>query len=131
MKDIADADYAKQYTDWHKEGRYSCRSICSTTEEGQRFVVKEIYGAMPPLRVENYWGEKMNCCNANGDCTQGRDCPIRKQRVKETNDAYIQSGGWGKVADPYAETVGSVKGLIAFIAVTAALTLLAFLVWGK
>lgn len=23
----------------------------------------------------------MNCCNEYGDCRQGRDCPIRKERV--------------------------------------------------
>jgi hypothetical protein len=61
----------------------------------------------------------MNCCNANGKCTQGRDCPIRKQKLLQ------------EIGDPYDETIGSVKGLIAFIAVTAALTLLAFFIWGK
>ena len=72
----------------------------------------------------------MNCCNANGECTQGRDCPIRKQRMKETNDAYM-SGGWGKVADPYDDVTQTFKALIAVIAVTTALTVLAFLIWGK
>jgi hypothetical protein len=24
----------------------------------------------------------MNCCNDNGDCTQGRDCPVRTRRVR-------------------------------------------------
>ena len=72
----------------------------------------------------------MNCCDANGDCTQGRDCPIRKQRTKEANDAYM-SGGWGKVTDPYDDVTQTFKALIAVIAVTTALTLLAFLVWGK
>jgi hypothetical protein len=73
----------------------------------------------------------MNCCNANGDCTQGRDCPIRKQREQEINDAYIARGRWGSVADPYDDVADTFKALIAFICVTAALTLLAFLVWGK
>ena len=73
----------------------------------------------------------MNCCNANGNCTQGRDCPIRKQRAEETNDAYINRGSWGKVADPYDDVAETFKALIAVIAVTAAVTLFAFLVWGK
>ena len=30
----------------------------------------------------------MNCCNANGQCTQGADCAIRKQKV--VNDAYYR-----------------------------------------
>ena len=25
----------------------------------------------------------MNCCNANGDCNQGRDCPVRKAAQSE------------------------------------------------
>jgi hypothetical protein len=72
----------------------------------------------------------MNCCNDFNNCTQGRDCPIRKQRAKEANDAYIQ-GGWDRVADPYDDITSTFKALIAVIAVTAALTLLAYMVWGK
>lgn len=26
-------------------------------------------------------GVNMNCCDANGNCNQGRDCPIRKERL--------------------------------------------------
>ena len=72
----------------------------------------------------------MNCCNANGQCDQGKDCPIRNQRIKETNDAYM-SGGWGKVTDPYDDVADTFKALILVIAVTASLTLLAYMVWGK
>ena len=73
----------------------------------------------------------MNCCNEyEGICTQGRDCPIRKQRMKEANEAYM-SGGWGKVADPYDDITETFKALLAVIAVTASITLLAFLIWGK
>ena len=73
----------------------------------------------------------MNCCNANGNCTQGRDCPIRKQRAQETNDAYIERERWGSVSDPYDDLADTFKALILVIAVTAAVTLFAFLVWGK
>jgi hypothetical protein len=65
-----------------------------------------------------------------GKCDQGKDCPVRKLRMKETDDAYM-SGGWGKVADPYGDVADTLKALLAFIAVTAAVTLLAFLIWGK
>jgi len=41
------------------------------------------------------------------------------------------SGGWGKVADPYDDVAETFKALLAVIAVTAALTLLAYMVWGK
>lgn len=69
-----------------------------------------------------------DCCQYK--CEQGRDCPVRKQRMEATNKAYIERE---KVADtdPYVETISTFKALIAVIAVTAAVTLLAFLVWGK
>jgi hypothetical protein len=73
----------------------------------------------------------MNCCNDFGNCTQGRDCPIRKQCMKETNDAYINGGSWGKVTDPYNDVSETFKALLAVIAVTATVTLLAFVLWGK
>jgi hypothetical protein len=64
----------------------------------------------------------MNCCNANGQCTQGADCAARK-----VNDAYIN----GKIdADPYRETLGSIKELITVIVVATAVGLLAYMVWG-
>ena len=73
----------------------------------------------------------MNCCNDFGNCDQGRDCPIRKQRAKEANDAYINRGSWGKVADPYDDITETFKALIFVIAVIATVTLLAYMVWGK
>lgn len=73
----------------------------------------------------------MNCCNDMGNCTQGRDCPVRKQRAQEANEAYMNRGGWGKVADPYDDVAETFKALLAVIAVTATVTLLAFVIWGK
>ena len=50
--------------------------------------------------------------------------------MEATNQAYIERD---RVADtdPYTDTLGSVKALIAVIAVTGAVTLLAFVLWGK
>lgn len=70
----------------------------------------------------------MSCCTYK--CEQGRDCPVRKQRIEATNRAFIERGRVSD-SDPYVETIGTVKELIAVIAVTATMTLLAFLVWGK
>ena len=68
----------------------------------------------------------MNCCD--GKCEQGRDCPVRQQRIKETNDAYIN----GKPdPDPYRETLGSFKELITVIVIATAVGLLAYVFWGK
>jgi len=72
----------------------------------------------------------MNCCNANGQCDQGKDCPIRKQRIKETNDAYIKGFLMGQ-EDPLDDIADTFKVLLAMIAVIATLTLLAYMVWGK
>jgi len=72
----------------------------------------------------------MNCCNANGHCTQGRDCPIRKQRMKETNDAYVKGFLIGQEA-PLDDIADTFKVLLAMIAVIATLTLLAYVIWGK
>ena len=70
----------------------------------------------------------MSCCEYK--CTQGRDCPVRKQRMEAINQAYIERGRVDDT-DPYLDTLGSVKELFFVIFVTAALTLLAFLIWGK
>jgi len=72
----------------------------------------------------------MNCCNANGNCDQNRDCPIRKQRTKEANDAYINRSN-GLEPDLLDDFVASIKGLIAVIVVVTGITLLAFGIWGR
>jgi hypothetical protein len=70
----------------------------------------------------------MNCCNDMGNCTQGRDCPIRKQRAKETNDAYINRGRW--VGDPLEDVAATFRGLVTWVAVVG-ITGLAFWAWVK
>jgi hypothetical protein len=69
------------------------------------------------------------CCDY-GKCTQGRDCPIRKQRTKEANDAYINRSN-GLEPDVLDDIAASIKGLIALIVVVVTITLLAFAIWGK
>ena len=69
----------------------------------------------------------MTCCDY-GKCNQGRDCPIRKQRMEAANKAYAERG---IDTDPYTDTLSTVKALLAVIAVTAAMTLLAYFIWGK
>jgi len=70
------------------------------------------------------------CCNDFGNCTQGRDCPIRKQRAQEVNDAYVKGFLMGQ-EDPLDDITETFKALLAVIAVTAIVTLLAYLIWGK
>ena len=70
------------------------------------------------------------CCNDFGNCTQGRDCPIRKKLNKELDDAYIR--GTKKVeTNLYDETVGEFKSLLALLIFIVGLVMLAFAIWGK
>ena len=68
------------------------------------------------------------CCNANGDCTQGKDCAIRKQHIKEVNDLYLKAK---QDFDPYIDTVGEFKTLMALLLVIVGLAMLSFAIWGK
>jgi hypothetical protein len=71
-----------------------------------------------------------NCCNDFGNCTQGRDCPIRKQRAEETNKAYVNRSN-GLEPDLIDDLAASVKGLIALMFVVVGLTMIAIAIWGK
>ena len=70
----------------------------------------------------------MNCCNANGQCDQGANCAVRKQRIKEVNDMYIKAK---QDSDPYVDTIGEFKTLLALLLVIVGLAMLAFAIWGK
>ncbi|CAB5222805.1 hypothetical protein UFOVP377_34 [uncultured Caudovirales phage] len=69
----------------------------------------------------------MTCCTYK--CEQGRDCPVRKQSIEAINQAYIERG---RVPDtyPYIETVGTVKALIAWLVLVAAVGII-FMAWVK
>jgi hypothetical protein len=68
-----------------------------------------------------------DCCEYRA-CIHGPNCPVRKQRIEATNKAFIERK---RVADtdPYVETVGTVKALIAVIVVVTGITLIAFSLW--
>jgi len=68
----------------------------------------------------------MNCCDGNGNCTQGADCAIRRQKV--VNDAYINGK---RDPDPYRETLDTFKDLVAVVIFVAFITLLSYVLWGK
>jgi hypothetical protein len=64
------------------------------------------------------------CCDANGNCTQGADCAIRKQKV--VNDAYAN----GKPdTNPYDDTLGTFSELVAVIILAASMGLVYFVIW--
>ncbi len=70
----------------------------------------------------------MNCCNANGQCDQGKDCPVRKQRIKEVNDAYTHGYNDAQLSDPYEDVFGTFRALVIVLAVCIAVTLI-FFIW--
>jgi len=70
----------------------------------------------------------MNCCDANGNCSQGRDCPIRKQRLKEINDAY--ANGY-KVDDPIDDLADTFKALLTMMIVVLGVWIVCLVIWGK
>ena len=72
----------------------------------------------------------MNCCNANGDCTQGRDCPVRKQRIKEINDAYANGYKDAQIDDPIDDLAHTFKGLLTVMMVVLILWIVCLLIWG-
>ena len=72
----------------------------------------------------------MNCCNANVDCTQGRDCPIRKQRIKEVNDAYANGYKDAQIDDPIDDLAHTFKGLLTVVTVVLGLWVVCLLIWG-
>ena len=72
----------------------------------------------------------MNCCNANGDCTQGRDCPVRKQRIKDVNDAYIKGYMMGQ-EDPLDDLADTFKALLTVVTVVLCVWVVCLLLWGK
>jgi len=70
----------------------------------------------------------VTCCTYK--CEQGRDCPVRKQRIKETNDAYINYQPRVSDPDPAEEVFSSVKALIAWMALTVCVVMVALAFWG-
>lgn len=73
------------------------------------------------------------CLNGkcNGDCDQGRNCPVRQQRIKEINDAYTNGYNDAQLDDPYTDTIGTFKSLIAVIILAASVWLLFYVIWWK
>lgn len=72
----------------------------------------------------------MNCCNANGQCDQGKDCPVRKQRIQEVNEAYVKGYMMGQ-EDPLDDLADTFKGLIAWLAVALGVWIVCLVIWGK
>ena len=73
----------------------------------------------------------MNCCNANGVCDQGKDCPVRKQRLKEINDAYCNGFKDAQLDDPIDDLADTFKALLTIMTLVLGVWIVCLLIWGK
>ena len=73
----------------------------------------------------------MECCNANGVCDRGKDCPARQQRIKEINDAYANGHKDAQLGDPIDDLAETFKGLLAMLTVVLCGWIAFLLFWGK
>ena len=73
----------------------------------------------------------MNCCNANGVCDQGKDCPVRKQRLKEINDAYANGYNDAQLGDPIDDLADTFKALLTMLTAVLGVWIVCLVIWGK
>ena len=72
----------------------------------------------------------MTCCDY-GKCTNGPDCPVRKQRIKEINDAYSNGYKDAQLNDPLDDMAETFKALLTMLAVVLCGWIVYLLIWGK
>lgn len=72
----------------------------------------------------------MTCCDY-GKCTNGPNCPVRKQRTKEINDAYANGYNDAQLGDPLDDLADTFKGLIAWLGLALGVWIVCLLIWGK
>ena len=73
----------------------------------------------------------MNTCCDYGKCTNGPDCPVRKQRIKEINDAYSNGFKDAQLNDPIDDLADTFKALLTMMAVVLCGWVVFLLIWGK
>ena len=73
----------------------------------------------------------MNTCCDYGKCTNGPDCPVRKQRIKEINDAYSNGFKDAQLNDPMDDLADTFKALLTMMAVVLCGWIAFLLFWGK
>lgn len=72
----------------------------------------------------------MTCCDY-GKCTNGPDCPVRKQRIKEINDAYANGFIDAQLDDPIDDIAYTLQGLLTVMTVVLCVWVVCLLIWGK
>ena len=72
----------------------------------------------------------MNCCDY-GKCTNGPDCPVRKQRLKEINDAYANGYNDAQLGDPLDDLADTFKALLTMLTAVLGVWIVCLIIWGK
>ncbi len=70
----------------------------------------------------------MTCCDY-GKCTNGPDCPVRKQRIKEVNDAYANGYNDAQLGDPLDDLVDTFKALLTIVTAVLGVWVAFLLIW--
>jgi hypothetical protein len=72
----------------------------------------------------------MTCCDY-GKCTNGPDCPVRKQRLKEINDAYANGYNDAQLGDPIDDLADTFKALLTMLTLVLCGWIVCLVIWGK
>ena len=72
----------------------------------------------------------MTCCDY-GKCTNGPDCPVRKQRLKEINDAYANGYNDAQLGDPIDDLADTFKALLTMLTLVLGVWIVCLVIWGK
>jgi len=72
----------------------------------------------------------MTCCDY-GKCTNGPDCPVRKQRIKEINDAYANGYNDAQLGDSLDDLADTFKALLTMVTVVLGVWVICLVIWGK
>lgn len=72
----------------------------------------------------------MTCCEY-GKCTNGPDCPVRKQRLKEINDAYANGFKDAQLDDPIDDLADTFKALLTMLTLVLGVWIVCLIIWGK
>ena len=72
----------------------------------------------------------MTCCDY-GKCTNGPNCPVRKQRIKEINDAYTNGFKDAQLNDPIDDIAYTFRDFLTVMTVVLCVWVVYLLIWGK
>ena len=73
----------------------------------------------------------MTTCCDYGKCTNGPDCPVRKQRLKEINDAYANGFKDAQLDDPLDDLADTFKALLTMLTLVLGVWIVCLVIWGK